>query len=304
MADHLMRGLAAGGHYRYVATIYTDAAREAAARHGLGGASAWALGRALGAGLCLATLTQGDERVTLQWHGDGPLKSVVVDARDDGGVRGYLQGPVDLPLDVPEVGRPSLAAVIGQGGRLTVIRDLGLRDNYVGQGELVDGEMDRDVERYLTISEQIDSALRCVVIPDDAGGIRTAAAVLVQAMPTEGEEGVGEDIAAARAALRSGVLWELLSATNGDRLDAGMLAASVVPEGAVGVLSEVPVAFRCGCDQERVRTALSTLGPSDLEDLVKERGGAEVTCHFCADVHRMNAEEVTALAQTLRSSLN
>ena len=142
------------------------------------------------------------------------------------------------------------------------------------------------------------------MIPDEAGGIRRAAAVLVQALPTDDEEGVGEDIAATRATLRSGVLWELLSATGGDRLDAGMLAASVVPEGAVGVLTEIPVAFRCGCDGERVRTALSTLGPSDLEELAKERGGAEVTCHFCADIHRMDADEVVALARELRSSLN
>ncbi len=310
MHDHLMRGLGPEGRYRYVATVYTDAAREAARRHGLTGASAVALARALGAGLCLATLTNGGERVTLQWHTDGPLGVVVADAHDDGNVRGYVRGPAGLML--PEGGaggaggRPSVAAAVGSGGTLTVIRDLGLRDAYIGQGEVVDGEIDRDVERYLTVSEQIDSALRCEVVPDPDGGARLvrAAAVLIQAMPVKDSEGVGEHVAAVRATLGAGALWDLLSGDNGARLDAGMLAASVVPEGAVGVLSEVPVQFHCGCDGERVRTALSTLGPADLDKLAEERGGAEVTCQFCAETHRLDPDGVRALARELRSTLN
>lgn len=306
MNDHLMRGLGLDGRYRYVATVYTQAARVAAAKHGLTGAPALALGRALGAGLCLATLTKGGERVTLQWHGDGPVKGLVVDARDDGTVRGYITGRPWIPLEIGDPDRrPSLGALVGATGRLTVIRDLGLHDNYIGQGELVDGEIDRDVERYLTVSEQIDSALQCEVVPDpDGRGILRAAAVLVQAMPVEEGERVGDTIAAVRSSMAAGSLWELLVGDTGGRLDAGMLAASIVPEGAVGVLSEVPVQFHCGCDDGRVRTALSTLGPADLEDLAEELGGAEVTCQFCAEVHRLDAEGLRAFAKELRSSLN
>lgn len=299
-----MRGLGADGSYRYVATVYTETAQEAARRHGLTGASAVALGRALGAGLCLATLTNGGERVTIQWNGDGPLGGVVVDAQDDGRVRGYIDGPEAMPLNMYPTVRPSLGAAVGATGRLTVVRDLGLRDNYIGMGELVDGEIDRDVERYLTVSEQIHSALRCEVVTDDAGKIVRAAAVLIQAMPVSEDDSLGAKIAEVRSTLGAGALWELLTTDIGGRLDAGMLVASVVPEGAVGVLSEVPVQFFCGCDDERVRAALSTLGPADLDLLAEEQGGAEITCQFCAETRRLDADAVRALAEELRASLN
>ena len=299
-----MRGLGPMGRYRYVAVVFGDTAREAARRHGLSGAPAIALGRALGAGLCLATLTKGGERVTVQIHGDGPLTAVVADAQDDGQVRGYIAGPPHLPLEPPEVGRPVLGAAIGTEGIVTVIRDLGMRENYVGQGEIVSGEIDGDIQRYLTVSEQIDSALCCEVVPDDAGGILRAAAVLVQALPDDGSSVVGDDVASVRQALAEGALWDLLSGPAAERLDAGMLAAAVVPEGAVQVLSEVPVRFGCGCDDERVRAALSTLGPADLDKLADERGAAEVTCQFCAEAHQWTADQVRALAEKLRSTLN
>jgi molecular chaperone Hsp33 len=296
---HLMRGLAPDNGYRFVATICTEPAREAAARHGVKGVHAAALGRGIGATLCLATLTKGGERVTVQWNGDGPLGGLVADARDNGDVRAYLSGEVG-PARVlaPEI-RPRLKRLIGRNGLLTVIRDLGLKEDYIGQGELVDGEMDTDVEGYLLRSEQVDSALGCEVVLDDDGEIVICAALLIQGMPG----GTCDAVAEVRAALRAGALRELLN-EGPPGLDAGMLVAAIVPEGMARVLATTAVRFHCSCDAERMEGALRTLGPAELVEMAETEKSAEISCHFCNDHYRVGAERLIELADELRRSLN
>src|SRR6185369_12404180 len=168
----IARGTLDGRTVRVVVALTTAAAREAARRHGARGAAAIALGRGTTAGLLLSTLTKDQERVTLQILGDGPFGGLTVDASSSGHVRAYLKNPaLRLPLDAAAgAPRASLAAGVGATGLVSVVRDLGLRETFSGQTALSSGEIDEDVERYLTESEQIASALSCDArLPGGAG---------------------------------------------------------------------------------------------------------------------------------------
>jgi molecular chaperone Hsp33 len=277
----IARCLLGGGAARLVAALTTPAAREAARRHEATGAAAMALARGTTAGLLLSTLTKDEERITLQVLGDGPLGGLTVDASSSGRVRAYLKNPaVRLPASLNalrESPRFSLAAGMGRHGIVSVARDLGLRETFNGQTSLVSGEIDEDVEHYLTGSEQIDSALGCDALLDGDGGIEIAGGILVQALPGSGGAAVVE---AARARLAGGGLLRAL----GERPPtAAALAHGALGEAAasLSVLDVRSVVFHCPCSRERAVSSLMLLGNAELGSMILDDGKAEVICNFC-----------------------
>ncbi len=281
MPDLLVRGIDREAGLRIVAAITTDLAIEAARRHDARGVGACALGRGLTAGLLLATLTKGQERLTLQIEADGPLRGVVVDATMDplatGTARGYLVHP-GAATDSPP-GRCLVGTALGRHGIVNILRDLGLKDRYQGQVPLVTGEIDEDVESYLRISEQVPSALGCDVRLDGDGGIVRAAGVLVQALPGGSEE----DVRPAQHALRTGALFEALARVDGDAdpIATARRLAEAVYGRPIEVLGEQPLAFRCRCSPDRVEAMLRLLTTVDLDEMLADPGHAEVRCNFC-----------------------
>ena len=182
--DRLLRALDADKAIRVVGAVTTELVREAARRHGLRGAAAVLLGRGLTAGCLLATLTKrDDERVRIAVHADGPLGRVLVDAYGDGRVRGcYLSERAARIHAWPGPGRASLGPLVGPG-QLMVARDMGLANTYQGVVQLRSGELDEDLERYLSDSEQLPSVLRCHVVVGPDGDVVRAAGVLAQTFP-------------------------------------------------------------------------------------------------------------------------
>jgi molecular chaperone Hsp33 len=277
----IARCLLDDGAARLVVALSTPAAREAARRHAASGLAAMALARGTTAGLLLSTLTKDEERVTLQVLGDGPLGGLTVDASSSGQVRAYLKNPaVRLPPSMNalhESPRLSLAAGMGAGGIVSVVRDLGLRETFNGQTALVSGEIDEDVESYLIASEQIDSALGCDALLDGDGQIELAGGLLVQALP--GGRGAAV-VEAARGRLRDGALLRAL----GERPpSAEALARAVMGQAgsSLRLLDLRPVTFHCPCSRERAISSLTLLGNAELGAMVLEDGKAEVICNFC-----------------------
>jgi molecular chaperone Hsp33 len=292
--DHITRGLLDGGAARVVAVTTTDVAREAARRHSASVAAAVALARGLTAGLMLATLTKDEERVTLQVLGDGPLGSLTVDATAAGTARAYVKNPaVRLPRAAAG-GRLQIAPVVGSSGLISVVRDVGLRDNFRGQTALVSGEIDQDVEHYLNASEQIESALGCEVLLDAAGEVVGAAGLLVQALP--GSE-AAHQVQAARDRLRGG---ELARAMAGAGDVAELVAAALGPElGPAQLLDLRPVTFSCPCSRARAGASLSMLGQAEVAQMLVEDGRAEVTCNFCRARYEFSAEDLEIIRREL-----
>jgi molecular chaperone Hsp33 len=275
MPDELLRALLDPPRVRVVATVTTETVQAAVGRHGTVGAATVALGRALTSGLLLATLTKGEERVTLQIAGDGPISLITVDADDAGSVRGYLS-PRGVPVPLGAQRRPSIAAAIGRG-EVSVLRDLGLRERYRGSAAIVTGEIDEDVEAYLRLSEQLDSALGCEVVVGREGEAHRAGGLLMQAMPG----GEPELIRAVQHELRTGRLYAAL-AGSASPADAEALARAVLGELPLTVLDRRPVRFQCRCSQERALSIVAMLEQPELDDLLAREGAAEITCNFCS----------------------
>ncbi|HXJ21327.1 MAG TPA: Hsp33 family molecular chaperone HslO [Polyangia bacterium] len=295
--DHITRGLLEGGAARVVAVTATDVAREAARRHDASGAAAVALARGLTAGLMLATLTKDEERVTLQVLGDGPLGTLTVDATAAGTARAYVKNPA-VRLAQPAGGaRFEIAPAVGRSGLISVVRDVGLRDNFRGQTSLMTGEIDEDVEHYLNVSEQIESALGCEALLDPAGDVVSAAGLLVQALP--GSQAAGQ-VRAARARLRAGALAGAMAGADDV---AKLVAATLGPElGPAQLLDLRPVTFRCPCSRTRAGASLALLGQAEVAQMLVEDGRAEVTCNFCRARYEFSAEDLELIRRELDRS--
>jgi len=286
--------------------IATEVAREATQRHAATGNAAIAMGRAGAAGLLLATLTKGDERVTLQILGDGPLGAITVDATSEGAARVFLKHPEPTPVVTDDLGRPRLGSWVGRSGVVSVIRDLGMRDTFSGQTAIVNGEIDGDVEKYLMDSEQIDSVLACETLLDSAGHIRLAVGVLLQAMPGgDGAELLENVRARFRAGLLTSALLKVAAEENPGNLVEAISDATLGEYAiALNILDERPVRFHCPCSRERAASSIGLLGEADLATMIQEDGEAEVTCDFCRTQYQFSDVDLEEIRRALRKNTN
>ncbi len=282
-SDRLVRAIDRTTNIRVAIALTTDVVAEAVRRHHLSPAATCAVGRALTSGLLLATLTKGEERVTLQLTGDGALGAVTVDAMGNGDVRGYALRPDAGPREL--IGRPRVAETMGRQGVLNVLRDLGLKELYQGQISLVTGEIDEDGEAYLRISEQVPSALGCEVLLD-GGRVVAAAGVLMQALPG----GEADLVRKAQQLLRTGCLYDLLVA--GERSPLA-LAQRIYSSGTLEVVGDDrPVRFQCRCTADRIAQMLQLLGTVDLDEMIAEDKPAEVVCNYCNTRYQIGRAEL------------
>jgi molecular chaperone Hsp33 len=291
MPDQIARCLLPDLAVRVVAAITTDTVREIVRRHGARGGVAAALGRATTAGALLATLTKDLERVNLQLIGGGPLGSLTVDACSDGTIRAFVKHPA-LPIPALPNQRVALGDYVGRKGVVGLVRDLGLKDHFSGQTEIIDGEIDTDVQHYLVTSEQVDSAIGCETLLGDDLSVRVSAGVLLQALPaTQG----APLLELARLRLNEGLLTELLTGDDGG-LSAESLARAVSgANGGLKLLDVRPLRFHCPCSRERASATLALVGTRDMEGLVEPDGSAAVTCEFCRAKYEFTKEEIAAI---------
>ena len=289
--DQLLRGLDGDKAIRVVTAVTTRTVGEAIRRHQLRGASAVVLGRALTAGCLMTTLTKDDdERVRITVRGDGVLGSVLVDAHGDGRMRGCFTSEraarTNLPVDA---GRARLGPMVG-AGQVSITRDLGLEKTYQGVVELLTGELDEDLERYLGDSEQLPSVLRCHVMLGPDGEFVRAAGVLAQTFP-------GSDPARLDPIRRAldGLPDVLLQERGAEDLLGFVLGGQ-----EHHVLEPTTLRFACGCGRERARSVVSTLGAADIDALADEQGGTDVRCSYCGDAYSLTEADLRGLAVELR----
>ncbi|SFS86289.1 Hsp33 family molecular chaperone HslO [Marininema halotolerans] len=284
--DYVIRGTAFDGQVRAFAAVTTELVSELQRRHQTWPVASAALGRTATAGAMMAMMMKNPtDRLTIQVTGDGPLGQIVVDADAQGHVRGYVDNPaVDLPLN--SVGKLDVAGGVGQGS-LNIIQDLGLKDPYRGSVHLVSGELGDDFTYYLTVSEQIPSAVGVGVLVDRDASILQAGGFILQMMP-------GADDA---------LINELEKRIQGmpsvtQQMQAGARAEEILyrilgDEWSMHHRQEI--AFQCQCSQDRIEATLKTLGAQELTNLIEEQGQAEVICHFCNEAYTFSKEELEKL---------
>ena len=247
-----------------------------------------ALGRTLLAASMLGhQLKDEGGSVTLRLKGGGPLGTVLAVSDSGGNARGYVANPnLDLPRKAP--GKLDVGAAVGTEGTLTLIRDMGLKEPYVGSVALLSGEVAEDLAGYFVQSEQIPTACALGVLIDTDESVRAAGGYLIQLLPGAEEDVIGKIEA---GVARVGPVSALLDRGVG----AEELLRQVLADFELKVVERSPVSYRCDCSRERVSRALISMGAAELAALIEEQGGAQVTCQFCDKVYGFSKQELEEL---------
>lgn len=286
--DKITRATAGDGFIKMAVINAPETVERARAIHNCSPTASAALGRSL----CAASLmgqAQKEERATLtiRINGGGPLGSVVAVSDCDGNVRGYVEEPsVDLPLRSD--GKLNVGAAVGRDGMLTVSRDLGMREPYIGSVELLSGEIAEDVTRYLTESEQVPSACALGVLVDTDLTVRAAGGFIVQLMPGADMEMIEK--------LEDNIFMMDQLTTILDEDGVEEVFNQVLKGFEYHIVGEYPVEYRCYCSRERVEEAISCIEKVELEDMAAEGKAVSVACQFCDEVYSFSPEELLEIA--------
>ena len=232
-------------------------------------------------------LTEEAASLTLQIKGGGPLGTLLAVSDHLGNVRGTVENPgVDIPLR--EDGKLDVGTAVGNQGTLTVVRDLRMKEPYVGSVGLLWGEIAEDIALYFVESEQVPTACGLGVLVDRDQSVLAAGGYLVQLLPGAEDETAAQLEASLRAA---GPVTELLRQDP----DPEALLRRALPGLELEILEKSPIAYRCDCSRGRMERALVSLGREELRAMIDEQGGAELTCRFCDNIQRFSKEELEAL---------
>jgi molecular chaperone Hsp33 len=285
--DHLIRGTALNGKVRALAVNTTNLVNELSRRHGTLPTATAAFGRTLTAGAMIGAMLKGEEKLTIQVKGGGPIGQIVVDANAKGEVRGYVDNPlVHLPSN--EFGKLDVAGAVGKEGFIYIIKDLGLKEPYRGSTPIISGELAEDFTYYFAKSEQTPSVVALGVLVDTDGSVIVAGGFIIQLLPgvTDDEIDMIE-----RKISQLPQITALLD--QGESLEE-ILNWVIEP---VSVMETMDIHFRCKCSRERVAQTLVSLGKEELEGIIQEDGKAEVVCHFCNEGYQFDKDELTVLLE-------
>jgi len=282
--DVALRGLSNTGSVRALTCVTTNLVNELQRRHQTWPVATAALGRTASIAGMMGLFLKGEERLTVQIKGDGPIGSIIVDADADGHVRGYVEHPhVHLPSN--PLGKLDVGGAVGQG-LLYVMRDLGLREIYRGSSELQSGEIAEDFTYHFAVSEQTPSTVGAGVLVNTDNSVIVSGGFIIQLLPGHTEEDI--------RALEEKVAC-IPSVT--DMLVKGITAEELLfrllPDAKI--LEKQQLVFRCQCSRERLEGVLKSLGPAEIQDIIQEQGAAEVICHFCNEHYQFDKWELAAL---------
>ena len=287
MTDKILKSISKNGHFRAFAIDSTLTVREAQERHQTMPTSTVALGRTLIAAQILGANEKGDSKITVKILGDGAMGAIVAVADAKGNVKGYVQNK-DLDYKKASTGEVLVAPFVGNGF-FVVIKDMGLRQPYTGQTDLITGEIGEDLAWYFLSSEQTPSSVGLnVLLNDGEDSVKIAGGFMLQALPdaTDDEITLMEKNIKAMPSISEMLLKE-------KPLEA-MLAA-LYGELEYTILAESPLAFACDCSKERFAEGLQSLGSQALTEIIEEDHGAEVLCQFCGRKYEFTEKELNDL---------
>ncbi|WP_234119099.1 Hsp33 family molecular chaperone HslO [Clostridium hydrogenum] len=291
MSDKLVRAVAKNGEVRIIAAITTELVNEAVAMHKCAPTAAAAYGRMLTAGALMGAMLKGEkDSLTLKINGGGIANGITITSYADAHVKGFIGNPnADLPLN--SKGKLDVSGIIGKQGSLNVIRDMGLREPYVGQVPIYTGEIGDDIAYYYTVSEQTPSAVGLGVLVDTDLSIKAAGGFVIQMMP--GADELAADLITYR-------LQEIPSIT--ELISKGMSISEILEfifEGMDLKIFEdslVPT-YKCDCSRERVERAFMSISLKDLTEIYEEGKDEEMVCNFCNKKYVFTHEDIGSLIE-------
>ncbi len=292
MSDYIIRATAEGGQVRAFAATTRDTVEAARAAHNLSPVAAAALGRLLTGGAMMGVMMKEEEDLlTIKIEGDGPIGGLTVTADSRGNVKGYVFHP-EVMLPPNDKGKLDVGGALGVGV-LTVIKDMGMKEPYVGQTILVTGEIGDDLTYYFATSEQTPSSVALGVLMNRENTVRQAGGFILQMMP-----GASEDVIAGLERR----LAQIHSVTK--LLDEGRTPESILEyvlgEYGLEILDRTDMRFYCNCSKERIEKALISVGKKELQAMIDDGKTIEVNCHFCSKHYPVTVDELKDLLKRAR----
>ncbi len=292
MNDYLVRGMTMDGSVKVVAIRSTEMVRTGATIHNTTPNATAAFGRALTAASMMGNMQKVENgSMTLQIKGGGPIGSIVCVADPMGNVRGYVYEP-NVPLVEKYPGKLDVGATVGTDGTLTVIRDMQMKEPYVGSVPLVSGEIGDDVTAYFAQSEQTPTACALGVLVDRDKSVKVAGGYLIQLLPGAPDEVIDKLEAGIQ---RAGAVTTML--------EQGMTPEDILGQvcGELGVvfMETTPVSYKCYCSRERVTSALISLGRKELTEIMQENKPFPVGCQFCSEEYVFTPEDIGELLKNI-----
>lgn len=284
MSDYIVRATAANSQIRVFAATTRDIVEEARSRHNTSPVATAALGRLLTAGSMMGSMMKGDKDIlTLQIKCSGPIGGLTVTADAKANVKGYVNNP-EVMLPPNAQGKLDVGKALDLGV-MNVIKDMGLKEPYVGQTHLVSGEIAEDLTYYYATSEQVPSSVALGVLMNKDNTVRCAGGFIIQLMPFADEEIVDKlekkikEITSITALLDQGMTPE-------------MIIDHVLGEFGVEILDKMPTQWYCNCSKERVEKAIVSIGKKDIQEMINDGKTIETNCHFCNSHYYFTVDEL------------
>ncbi len=292
MEDRIVRAISGDGMVQAAAIYSRNLTERARQIHKTLPVATAALGRALAGASMMGNALKGQgASLTLQIKGGGPLGTVLAVSDSEGNVRGYVTNPqVELPLRAD--GKLDVGGAVGHEGTLTVIKDLHMKEPYVGTIDLLGGEVAEDIAGYFVESEQIPTACGLGVLVDRDQSVKSAGGYLIQLMPGATEDTI---VKVEGGIMAAGPVSALLEQDP----DPEHLLRAVMSDFDLKILETQPVSYKCYCSRERVERALISLGRKELEEMLREQGGCQLSCQFCDTVYDFSKEDLERLLASL-----
>lgn len=292
MEDYIIRGTAANNQVRFFAAYTKEVVETARQKHNTSPVATAALGRLLTAGAMMGSMCKNDSDVlTLKIQCQGPIGGLLVTADSKANVKGYVNNP-NVMLPIRADGKLDVGGALDLGV-MSVIKDIGLKDPYVGQTHLVSGEIAEDLTYYFATSEQVPSSVALGVLMEKNNTVKHAGGFIIQMMPF------------AEEAVISAVEEKIKNFTSVTKeLDQGKTPEEMMEDllGDLGIhiMDKIPTKFACNCSKERVEKAVISVGEKELKDMIKEGKPIEVNCHFCNTNYVFTVEDMKEMLRKAR----
>ena len=295
MSDKIIKFLAHEGRVSVICANTTKMVEEARKIHDMSPVVTAAFGRLLTITSIMATEMKGSkDKLTVQLKGNGPIGVMIATANNKPTVKGYAVNPVvELPLN--EFGKLDVSGAVGYEGYINVVKDIGLKDPYIGISPLVSGEIAEDFANYFVNSEQRNSAVALGVLVDK-NGVRASGGYLINPMPDATEEDIST---VEQSIFKAGAMSKMLN----QNLTLEEIAKKITGDENVQIIEDnIVPEFKCDCSKEHMQDALMTIGKEELQDIIEKEGKAELVCHFCNKKYEFNKEELENILRNIEEN--
>ncbi len=289
MSDYLVRGIVQSKNCRVFACRTTELLDVARQKHQLWPTASATLGRMMSATLMMGAMNKSNEKMTVTINGGGPIGTMIAVTHSDGKIKAFLANP-QVHYTYPETGKLAVGVAVGHDGTLQVIKDMGLKEPFVGTVPLQTGEIGDDFSYYFMVSEQTPSVVSVGVLVNDTNEILASGGFIIQLFPEATEEDITyiedklKDFPAVSALIHEGhTPEEILKMLFDD----------------VEILGSQDLYFECDCSKEKMKSALMTVGKSEIESMIEEDHGCEMKCQFCNEQYTFSEEELKELLEEM-----